>query len=414
MLKRLRAKLRNYFQGWYPLSAVPSGFFGTPRPGAVETTEQALTISAFWAGLRLYQNVVGSLPLVTYRRASNGREVAADHPAYNPLCYRPNPAQSRATWIDQVVKDMILGTGNSLTLIRRTEGGDVLGLYPVKPEHVRQIIVDADWNKAFLIQTPQGQEVYFDSEVLHLFYFSLDGITGVPLLRFAGESLGLHRQVLESASAYFRNRARPSGYIKFPGKLNPGAIAEIKKFFKEEFAGTENAGKVPVLADGAEFFQFDDTNARDAELLAAMGASPDDVGRWLNLSALALGKLDRGTYSNLGADNAATYQRSIRPFLNRIELELNWKLFGPNSEFYAEFLTQAILQGDPAQQAAVANIGIMNGSVLRSEQRQWLNLPPVPGMERPLFPANMWQLDASGNLIPTNPTAGTNGPDLSA
>jgi HK97 family phage portal protein len=412
MLKAFRTKLRNLFSGWFPLSSVPSGFFGQTRPGAVESPEQALTISSFWAALRLYQLVIGSLPLVTYRRATSGRMFAANNPVYNLLCYRPNPAQSRAVFFQQMVQNCFLGTGNSYTLIRRTNAGEVLGLYPIKPEHVLRVAVDAEWNKAFLVWTPNGQEVYFDSDVLHLFYFSLDGITGVPLLRFAGESLGLHRQVLESASSYFQNRAKPSGYLKYPGKLNAQAVDEIKKYFKSEYAGADNTGKIPVLADGGEFVQFDESTAADAELLAALGASAEDVGRWFNLSPLALGNLTRGTYSNLGADNAAMYQRSIRPFLNLIELELNWKLFGPDSEYYSEFLTQAILAGDPTQQTAVANVGILNGSVLRSEQREWLNLPPVPGLDRPLYPANQWQLDAAGNVIlPDNPNTQPNDPN---
>jgi HK97 family phage portal protein len=403
MLTRLRTFLRSASR-WFPLSSVPEGFFGRPRPGAVSSAEQALTISAFWSGLRLYQNVVGSLPLVTYKRNANGREVVGDADLLDTICYRPNPAQSRAVFFHQVIKDMFLGTGNSLTHVRRTLGGRFLGLYPIKAEHVLNIAVDEDWNKAFHVWTPDGPTVYFDDEVLHLFLFSLDGIAGVPLLRFAGESLGLHREVLTSASAYFQNRARPSGYLKYPNKLNKDAIEEIKKYFMEEYRGSAAAGKVPVIADGGEYVPFDNSNAKDAELIAAMGASVGDVGRWLNLSPLALGDLSRGTYSNLGADNVAIYQRSVRPLLDLIELELNWKVHGRGSEVYSEFLTEAILRGDPVQQAQVANTGIMNGSVLRSEQRGWLNLPAVAGLDRPLYPANMWQLDARGDVIAAGST----------
>ena len=101
-------------------------------------------------------------------------------------------------------------------------------------------------------------------------------------------------------------------------------------------------------------------------------------------------------------DNQAFYTRSIRPLLEKIEQELNHKVFGFRSPVYCEFNADAILRGDPLQQATVANIGIQNGSVTRNEQRDWLNLPPLEGLDAPLTPLNM---NPAGGMPDANPSA---------
>src|SRR4051794_21646394 len=100
MLTRVRSWLR---RRWYRLSEVSDGFFAPARPGAVATSAEALTLSPFWCGVRLYQTTIGSLPLVTYRRgADDGRTRARDLAAYTLLHERPNPAMTRVVFFELV------------------------------------------------------------------------------------------------------------------------------------------------------------------------------------------------------------------------------------------------------------------------------------------------------------------------
>lgn len=389
MLTRFRSWVRRRALNWFRLSQVPDGYFGPPRPGAVSTPTEALSISAFWCGVRLYQSVLGSLPLVTYRRdAGDGRTRARDLAAYNLLHERPNPAMTRAVFMEVLARALFLER-EFVALVRKTGAGDLVGLYPIPCSAVVDVVLDDEWRKWFVIRERDGVEVYPDAEVIHLFLYSSDGVRGERLLDFAAESLGLHRRVIESGTAFYENAVRPSGYLKYPGKLDKDAAEVIKKWWKDEYAGGGNTGRLPVLAENGEFVRLNDITAEDARIIEALSASVDDCGRWLNLSPLQLFNLTRGTYSNLSADNQALYQRSIRPLLEKVELELNHKVFGVESDAYAEFEVEAILRGDPREQAEVANIGILNGSIARNEQRAWLNLPKRPHLDAPLVPVNM-------------------------
>lgn len=357
-----------------------------------------MTLSPFYCGVRLYQTTLGSLPLVTYRKTATGRERAEDSAAFYKLHARPNPAMSRSVLWELAAKAMFLD-GEFFLHVRKTDAGELIGLYPIHHSRVLRVAVDENWNKAYLVREGADNVVYLDHEMVHLFLFSFDGIRGTRLIDFAGESLGLHRQVLESATACYANSVRPSGYIKYPGKLNTASVKEIKEYFVAEYSGTANTGKVPVLGENGEFTPFPTTTADDARIIEALGASVDDVARWLGISPLLLYNLARGTFSNLGAENTAFYQRTMRPLLDKVELELNHKIFGEGSEYYCEFLTEAILRGDPLQQAQVWHLGITDGYYLRSEPREWMNLPPVEGLDVPLYPQNMAPTPAPGTAL---------------
>ncbi len=398
MIDRIKQWAKRRALNWFRPPNSPPAFYGPYAPGAVHTPERAMTLSPFYCGVRLYQTTLGSLPLVTYRKTDTGRERADDVGPFYLLHARPNPAMSRAVFWELCAKSMFLD-GEFFCHVRKNDNGDLIGLYPIHQSRVMRVAVDENWNKAYLVREESGQAVYLDHEMIHLFNFSFDGIRDVRLLEFAAESLGLHRQVLESATACYGNAVRPSGYLKYPGKLNTAAIKEIKDFFASEYAGTNNTGKVPVVGENGEFIPFPTTNADDARIIEALGASVDDIARWLGISPLLLYNLARGTFSNLGAENTAFYQRTIRPLLDKIELELNHKIFGEGSEFYCEFLTEAILRGDPLQQAQVWHLGITDGYYLRSEPREWMNLPPVEGLDVPLYPQNMAPTPAPGTAL---------------
>lgn len=403
--------LSKYFKrtNWYPLSELGTGpiTFRIPRtPGAVTCPEQALALSPVYAALRLYQTTIGSLPLVVYKKtADGGRERAPNNPAYSLLHERPNPAQSRAVFWEYLVKEIFLN-GNAYVVIRWKANGQPLALYPVPASNVEQVYIDSEWNKAYRIRTAEGTEIFDDEDVIHLFAFSDDGIQGVPLLKHAAQSLGVHHQILESANAYYSNAAKPSGYISFKEKLSKEAVQNLKDNFKESYQGSANTGAIPVLENGGMFVPLSQMNAENSQLVQAMGTLPvADVARWFNLSPIQLGDFSAAHYNSLAADNTFFYQKSIRPLLDKFELELNAKLFGSDANTYAEFLLDGILKADPAMQKDILNGYIATGVILRSEARAMLNLPMIPGLDQPLQPLNMGAPPVPESNGATQPTA---------
>lgn len=385
MKKTTRKRTNNK---WYPLSELPEGFFRRclSDDNSLVSVEEALTLSPVFAALRLYQTTVGSLPLITYRKGDKGRERAREHPAYKILSERPNPAQSRSTFMEYLVKELFL-CGEAFVQIQWAANNRLLNLFPISASLIQKIELDSLWRKTYYLVDGRSLQ---DDEVIHVIGpYSRDGIRGVSFFDYAASNLGLHKQVQDAANAYYKNSIKPSFYLSFPGKLDKQAAEMNKKAFTEENAGAKNRGKMPVFQAGGEVKPFPNNTAEEAELLAALNTSVADIARWFGVSPLMLADLTRGTYSNVGADNLAFYQKSVAPLLSKITLEVNHKIFGADAEFYCEFLVQQLLEADPQQQHAIYQQGIQAGYYLRSEVRDWLNLPFIEGLDQPLYPLNM-------------------------
>lgn len=374
--KQPTSRKRSLRSPWYPLSEVPGEFFRSVPLGMVGGNEEAKTLSPFFAAIRLYESNVGNLPLVTYRKKANGsRERADDLPIFKILHDRPNRAMSRSAFFKLATR-WLFEDGEFFATIRRTGTGDITGLYPVRRSLVRSVVVDSEWNKTYLVDGGNGVlESYSDSEMVHVFLFSDDGIRGKTIIEYACGSLSLQKQIQDSALQFYQNAARPSGYIKFPGRLDKQALEALKTGFKAQYAGSQNAGSLPVLIDGGEWVSFPSTNAEDAQIMEALAASVPDVARWFNLSPMKLGDYSGAHYNSLAAEKAAFYGESLLPILSDFESELNEKIFGSESDTYAEFLVDNILRGDPEQQQRIDTAYVAAGVYEVDEVRAWKNLP---------------------------------------
>lgn len=373
----------------YPLDRIPEGYF----PDKEHNPDSSLSLSPFWAGLRLFQSTVGSLPLVTYREGKLGRERYKSHPAYYLLHSKPNPSMTRATFWERNVDDLFR-KGEFFIHVIWSGNGKPKHLLPVPHSAVQDVRRLPNWKKEYKVRVHvdgvQRTETVPHEDMIHCVNFpDEDGLRGKSLETFACEALGLHKQVQEAGTAFFRNAVRPGNYVSFPGKVDNTAARTMVSEIDANHAGPGKRGKTFWLEQGGVLNPLNNTTAEEARIVEMLSASVADIARWFGVSPLTLGDLSRGTYSNLAADNSAFYQRSIRPLLDKIELAVNDCIFGEKSDAYAEFLVDAILRGDPLQQMQI-DIGYTNAGIyLRSEPRRWKNLPDIPGLDTPTLPLNM-------------------------
>ena len=73
--------------GWAP----PPGYAGPSSVGISVNEDNANTIAAWFAGVRVIAEDVAGLPLILYRRNGANKERATDHPLYPILHDAPNP-----------------------------------------------------------------------------------------------------------------------------------------------------------------------------------------------------------------------------------------------------------------------------------------------------------------------------------
>lgn len=399
---------------WYPLSHTPEGFW-RPNTGDYRhaTNHEANSLAPVYAAKDLYKRSMALCPLITYRRAGDGGRVRAlSHPAYTILHDTPNPAMSRTTFLERFVDDYFT-YGEFIAIIRWKGNNNVHGIYPVPHSSIVDVKLDEEWNKTYFIRDDSNQVQEYDSaDVVHVIKDSKCGIRGTKLLDFAAENFGLHRQIAESANAFFKNAVQPSIYVnRLDAKGTPEILKREQEAFSEAYAGTKNAGTVPFL-NNSTINSFPGLSAEEAGLLEAMNSSVADTARWFGCSASDLGDRENSKYSSLAADQASFFKLSLSPVQVKLQDEINLKLFGANSDTYAEFMTRGIVQGSPAEEQAILNGYIQSGVMTRAESRELLNLPAIPGLDTPLAPTNQAVITGAPDAQPLTDTAQpTDNPD---
>jgi HK97 family phage portal protein len=140
----------------------------------------------------------------------------------------------------------------------------------------------------------------------------------------------------------------------------------------------------------------------DAELLATMGFSVEEIGRWLGMPPILLGHSSAGqTNWGTGIESiiGAWYTLGLRAKLTRTEKAITKRLFDPGDrfKFFPKFNVDGLLRGDSASQAALFSAAAQNGWLTRNEIRKLLDLPPKEGGDELTVQVNLTLLKDLGS-----------------
>jgi HK97 family phage portal protein len=335
------------------------------------------------------------LPLLTYQDVDGAPELAPSHPAYYLLNQRPNPAMSRTHLLQKIVFDVWQHGDFFAQLVFSQGNHKLLGVYPIDPQYIANIRLEDDWSRTYFVRTiSDGITPMPGSEILHIHYVSRsgalgNGVRGSPMWLECAESLGLSRQIIESAIAYYQHAVIPSLVASFAGKMNPQTRGETSEDLSQNFGGPRNRGKVPVMDMGGKLEALSLGSARESDLVKSIAQQTGQASQITGVSPIQLGDYSSAHYSTLSADNTQFYQASVSPLLELIEQEVNYQVFGKDSDFFCKFDTDQLLAGDRVTQAEINAMEIQAGYRLRSEAREEVGLSYLPAMDAVTMPINM-------------------------
>ena len=368
--------------------------------GQAVTTETALQVDAFFACLRVITETMGYVPWFVYRRLSNGgRERAPEHPLYAKLHDQPNKWQTAFEWKEMISGHIIL-RGHAYNRIVPGASGPFDQLVPLHPDRVKEeklpsgVIRYKVMNERGLVETLDYNEV-----------FHIPGLWGgQSILGAARENLGEALAAQNYSSRSFQNRITPPGAIKFPGSFKDTDAAErLRKQWQDTYSGSSNAGKPLILENGMEWQQLGMTN-EDAQFLQTRQHSIPAIARRFRIPLTMIGY--ESNTSNFGT-GVEQYQISFVVFsmlawFGRFESRGNVDLMVDPTNYYTEFLAEALLRGDSKTQAEALQIERANGVINGDEWRLLKNrLPAEDGSGR-----DFWR---PANMVPANTPVGTIG-----
>lgn len=247
------------------------------------------------------------------------------------LLERPNPAQSYASWITELIAFGKL-TGNRYIYGIAPETGNGAGKYKelyVMPSQLIEIISGGimqpvkeyaiEYNGQYKIPADQICHIkdfnpYFDGSGSHLY--------GQSPLRAGLRSMTTNNEAVQTGVKYLQNQTARGVLMSDEGDLNEVQAQQLKDKFRKNFQGANNAGDIIITPKKLSWVNFG-LNASDLSLIEQYNASIKDLCNIYNVPVTLLNNTESSTFNNVKEAKKALYQNCVIPELNKIQDELN-------------------------------------------------------------------------------------------
>jgi HK97 family phage portal protein len=358
-----------------PLYGLPAVWSGTDywnlRP------VEALAIADVWSAVRVLADAVSSLPLHVYRKTEQGRAQVASGRLVE-LLERPSPGVTEADLTSTLITHLAIW-GNAF-LAKYRQQGEVTQLGLLHPERVRPEIVNGELR--FRYDPPRGpQQLLSESDVVHVKWLSVDGVSGLSAVSQAARVLGPSDSLVKHALAFCQtDTPRPMGVLRFGhGEEQEGGDLETKRK-TEQFKNEAKAHGILVVQGDAEYQQIaqklDDAQFTEQRRLAAQ-----EIARVFRIPSHMLNAGSGGdslTYSTVEQQSLDFARYSLAPWLRRMELAISSDRDLAFQRQFVKFEIDALLRPDSAGRAAfyAAAFDPVVGWMDRSEVRRLEDLPP--------------------------------------
>jgi HK97 family phage portal protein len=387
--------------------------------GMAVSPETAMRLSAVFSCVRVRSETLASLPLIIYRRTSNGgKERATDHPLYRVLHDSPNQWQTSLEFIEMMQGHLDL-RGNAFARILPGPKGAIDQLIPLHPDLV-QVFRLPNGRLKYQLRSRFSATIenYAQDEIFHLRGLSSDGLVGLSPVALQREMLGKGLAMQDYGARFFANGARPSGILQHPGKFkDDGAREKFRKSWQESQTG-EHQHSTAVLEEAMTYTAIGVSN-KDSQFLEATLASREEIAGMFRVPPHKIGIMTRSTNNNIEHQGIEFVTDCMRPVAIRWERRINNDLIDPvndalgGEDYFAEFLVDGLLRGDLKSRYDAYAVGRTNGWLTPNDVCRFENLNPIPpekGGDDYLRPVNMVPAQSPPPAVPVSPPPGPGEP----
>lgn len=334
--------------------------------GEVVTPKSALGLPAYFACIRVLSEDAAKLPVKVMRDVGdNKKEVLRDHPYVRLLNRVPNESATAIT-LREFLVGQCAGWGNGYWEILR-DGNGATGFVPLLAEHMRPQFTASgrlEWEH----RDARGVKYYQQDQVIHLCGPSQNGYVGESIAFYGAESLGAGLAQQRYAGSFYANGAVPLVVLEHPGQLKPEARDRLREDWERLHAGAGKAHRTAVLQEAMKPHVLS-ISPKDAESIETRRFTIEDVCRWFRMPP---GKIQHffqaKGWDSSEAENQHYYTDTLMPWLEKIEAELDRKLF-PDGDAYVEHDYSRLLKADAKSRAEYYSKMFSIGGMTRNEIR---------------------------------------------
>lgn len=361
-----------------------TGLLGTSKTGVQVSEDNALTFSAVYAAVRIISETIASIPLNVYQADGETRLKALGHPVQKLLAETPNSLSSSFTFREAMASNLVLH-GNAYAKIELNAAGRPVALYPLNPDKVEVKVIDGE--KVYVFDQ---KHTYLDYEMLHFVGLSFNGLTGKSPLAVAREAVAIGLSAQEYGARFYSNGANTGGVITAPGRLNTEVIKRLKDSWNRANSGNSNAHGTAILEEGMKYEKIG-LDPEAAQFLQSRKFQVNEIARIFRIPPSYLADLENSSTRANTEQQAIQFVRDcITPYVRRMEVELNRKLFREDEpNLYAYFTMEGLMRGDQKARYEAYATARQWGWLSVNDIRDLENLNPVEGGDIYLQPLNM-------------------------
>lgn len=342
--------------------------------GVTVNAEAAMACPPVNCAVTLITSSIGLLPCKLYRRANDGKEIADDHAAA-PLVHRDaNDWQSAGDVREAITMDALLH-GDGYGFVTKVRGK------PVEILRLKRSDVTVEWLDTGEPRYKVGNKRYKPDQVIHLQAPSIDGKTGLGLLRAGRDAIGLAILLERQSARLFRNNSKPGGLLSITGQLKPAAAKHILEMWNTTQGG-DNVGSVAIVDNDAKYTPAAFTSV-DSQHLEQRNFAIGEIARLTRVPVTMLQELSHGTFANTEQQALQFLQLCLLPWLKSWTDAYRRTLLtkAERSEYSFEFTVDDLLRADTATRAeAYAKFRSM-GAFTANDVRRLESMPALPGAD---------------------------------
>ena len=286
-----------------------------------------------------------------------------EHSALGKLLERPNPAQSWAVFLEEMIGFGKL-TGNRYVYGISPENGENKNLYYQLynlPAHLIEIKSEGIF-KPVSKYTMMYNDNKYDltaEEVLHIADFNPDyssngsHLYGQSPIQAGMRVLTTSNEAVETNLKFLHNQSARGMLTPDDDQLTPTQAQQMKDAFRRNFQGSKSANDVMITGKKFSWINFG-LSTSDLQLLESYNATVKDLCNIYGVPVQLLNNTESTTYDNYRTARKVLFTNAVIPELNKIRDEFNrWlvPLFG--EDLYFDFDYSAVPELMPEQEKLV-------------------------------------------------------------
>lgn len=343
--------------------------------------DTAMSVSAFWACVKLLTETLAAMPLRCYRLRGNARSEDRNYALWRLLAFQPNRYQTRIEFFETLALNLVTA-GNCYAAIERSASGDIVSLLPLMSSQMRVILED-DGSLMYQYTGSDGTLRFFASEsIWHVKLFG-NGAVGLSPLGYMAKSLGVAIDSDDRAATLSASGGKTNGVLMVDKLLTKDQRERLRENFSDL---TEGRTDQLFVLEADMRFERTSLSPQDMQLLETRKFQTEDIARFMGVPSVLINDHNGTTAWGSGIFQIMQgfYKLGLRPLLERFEASMKRHLM-PSEDWDTidlEFDFDALLRADLATRLEANSKAIGSGQLTPDEARKDEGRGPMTGGDR--------------------------------